>query len=618
MPEGTRVHRCVDECKEKQGGEADGKVNCYAVCQHSTGQSYATGKPTKGEKAMPEDMNAGAATKPEDGGPGSPSFTPDDARGGNLPAEPMGAQAIRRIHEDHHHLMNEYDSWMAHIEEPQVKELMEKLLVAMDETMTGLEEFFTTHENYSKLPPLENAYQGEDTENAEAGQEEAPSGGGLPEPTPEEAVEGTSKGLGKSLEANDAAYASKRAYAASKRAEKENTNASHEAAREAHDEASALHSDAGSKDKMREHASKAAEHMRKASFSGKSLTDEMQKALTFYRKAQGVCPECGKEPCVCEKDMSTAGGEAAAEEKKPGGSEAGTLDTAHEPGTEAPVTKPAHHYDGELAGKYKGGLMEHHKVPVGEAADFLDGSAREISLNTGHNMTAHHHHLNLKHFADEIETGMVGGKGALGNVAGEVVGGAVGGPVGAMVGGAVGGAAEDSMHNNDGKSMGKTGKKSEEEFPEIEAIDDVAEVQHPHVLTLRAASSFLGKLAKTHANDIGPDERADMVVHAAALRQCLHEAAMPDEGEAAPDEEEVEVASGEEAGTNKTPTGNANEHEKEENEEKEAAGETGEKSLGILQDEALAQRKQMFELNEQLKLLHGALRNGRMKPAGVN
>ena len=42
MPKGTKVHRCVEKVKAKGG-----KVNPYAVCQASTGQSYATGKPLK-------------------------------------------------------------------------------------------------------------------------------------------------------------------------------------------------------------------------------------------------------------------------------------------------------------------------------------------------------------------------------------------------------------------------------------------------------------------------------------------------------------------------------------------------------------------------------------------
>jgi hypothetical protein len=39
MPEGTRVHNCVDEVKAKGGN-----VNPYAVCQASTGQNFHTGK----------------------------------------------------------------------------------------------------------------------------------------------------------------------------------------------------------------------------------------------------------------------------------------------------------------------------------------------------------------------------------------------------------------------------------------------------------------------------------------------------------------------------------------------------------------------------------------------
>ncbi len=40
MPKGTRVSNCVEKVKRKGGN-----VNPYAVCQASTGQSYATGKP---------------------------------------------------------------------------------------------------------------------------------------------------------------------------------------------------------------------------------------------------------------------------------------------------------------------------------------------------------------------------------------------------------------------------------------------------------------------------------------------------------------------------------------------------------------------------------------------
>lgn len=44
MPIGTKVHRCVSKLKGKKG------VNAYAICQKSTGQSYATGKRIKRKK----------------------------------------------------------------------------------------------------------------------------------------------------------------------------------------------------------------------------------------------------------------------------------------------------------------------------------------------------------------------------------------------------------------------------------------------------------------------------------------------------------------------------------------------------------------------------------------
>ena len=41
MPKGTKVARCVEKVKKTKGPLA------YAICQKSTGQSYATGKKLK-------------------------------------------------------------------------------------------------------------------------------------------------------------------------------------------------------------------------------------------------------------------------------------------------------------------------------------------------------------------------------------------------------------------------------------------------------------------------------------------------------------------------------------------------------------------------------------------
>lgn len=44
MPEGTRVHRCVDKLKRKKG-----KKSAIKICQSSTNQSYHTGRKPKGK-----------------------------------------------------------------------------------------------------------------------------------------------------------------------------------------------------------------------------------------------------------------------------------------------------------------------------------------------------------------------------------------------------------------------------------------------------------------------------------------------------------------------------------------------------------------------------------------
>jgi len=45
MPKGTRVHNCVDRLKHKRGiGSA------IAICQSSTHQGYASGKPLPNKK----------------------------------------------------------------------------------------------------------------------------------------------------------------------------------------------------------------------------------------------------------------------------------------------------------------------------------------------------------------------------------------------------------------------------------------------------------------------------------------------------------------------------------------------------------------------------------------
>jgi len=54
MPKGTKVSRCVEKVKKSSRG-----VNPYAVCQASTGQSYATGKKLRRKKMNEETLLEG-------------------------------------------------------------------------------------------------------------------------------------------------------------------------------------------------------------------------------------------------------------------------------------------------------------------------------------------------------------------------------------------------------------------------------------------------------------------------------------------------------------------------------------------------------------------------------
>jgi len=48
MPKGSKVHRCVQRLKSENIKR--GTASAIKICQASTGQAYATGKPPKGKK----------------------------------------------------------------------------------------------------------------------------------------------------------------------------------------------------------------------------------------------------------------------------------------------------------------------------------------------------------------------------------------------------------------------------------------------------------------------------------------------------------------------------------------------------------------------------------------
>ncbi len=109
------------------------------------------------------------------------------------PAEKYGAQALRRIHQDHGLLMEEYNGFLEHLEEPQVKEHIEELLGEIDERMSKVEELFGSIDEYKSYDKLEGASEPEEeTKDMDENAEEQTEGDSeTPEETPpEEVVEG--------------------------------------------------------------------------------------------------------------------------------------------------------------------------------------------------------------------------------------------------------------------------------------------------------------------------------------------------------------------------------------------------------------------------------------------
>lgn len=129
--------------------------------------------------------------------------------------EPLGAQAVRRMHEDHSILMGDYHEILQQVEQEEVKKLMEKKLASIEADLT---EFESTFESvYSDLPGIDGAIGVDEKELDEEGDEEEKDlddgeetgedeldEAALPadsaeeeEVTPEEAVEGMRKGPNK-------------------------------------------------------------------------------------------------------------------------------------------------------------------------------------------------------------------------------------------------------------------------------------------------------------------------------------------------------------------------------------------------------------------------------------
>lgn len=153
----------------------------------------------------------------------------------------------------------------------------------------------------------------------------------------------------------------------------------------------------------------------------KHLTNGETKALKGAYRRKAVCPECGKENCICKggkvlkapalKRKAAVPGEEE-EQEKPGAEITGE-EIPNEPGAEEHQAKP-----GEEVDTLAKGLLGHERKAVGEAAGFLGELGQTQELGEEHRFKAWHYGKTLEGMsqiqrAAEAVGVVEGGKGLL-------------------------------------------------------------------------------------------------------------------------------------------------------------------------------------------------------------
>lgn len=136
-------------------------------------KSKALERPMRGEEEM-----MGELEEPEENG----GSLDDGAGDGGEVVEPYGAQILRRLHDDHSMLMQDYDSMMGPLEHEGVKGLLQQHLEHKAGFLDELEKAFGEH--YPDLEPLGGG--GEDDAEGEG---EGEAGGADEEPAEEEGMD---------------------------------------------------------------------------------------------------------------------------------------------------------------------------------------------------------------------------------------------------------------------------------------------------------------------------------------------------------------------------------------------------------------------------------------------
>lgn len=271
--------------------------------------------------------------------------------------EPWGAQVLRRVHEDHSLLMKDYDEMMGPLEHEGIKSHMQDHMGTMDKFLTKSEQLFKKH--YKELPGLEGAMEQNETDKDLDDGVETDSSPEEDAPTGDEALEGMENKDDEDMPTEE----EKSLY-------------------------------------KKKHLRKSAEE------------EEKEKALRFYRRAKGLCPTCGKDPCVCKKSLNKKKKSAQDPEDIPGYEE--YQDKPGKPHGDADIPETPGNEENDEGPRASEGLpgtkdLEPHELDkVNEAKDYLKDLSEEQNFGEEHRMKAYHYHKALEPMGESSDEEMKG------------------------------------------------------------------------------------------------------------------------------------------------------------------------------------------------------------------
>ena len=504
---------------------------------------------------------------PEDAAP--PEDVPETPEEGS--DEPYSAQVLRRMHKDASILLEEYDEMAGPLEHDKIKGHLQEKLEALVSELEEIEDLFGKH--HEDLPELEGAGTEEKDLEEDDGvpkDESEDDSREEKEPTPEEAMEGMEK-----------------------------------------------------EEKKKQEKSLRNGHVKSLRRRIKGMDgdddEEQEKALKFYRRAKGLCPTCGKSPCICGKSLRKSKKDYGIEDSHEPGEEAlreegkafdanddHSGDTAKIPGEEGHVPGYEEFHEKSLPG--------HHVKAANGAAGFLEQVPTTQDWTDEHRMEAYHHSKSLGSAVEEAGTAALNPADREGEVPkfegeeGHVPGyeefheaDADGKAFPEMdtqdEAAIVNEPGEKAFNSNDDHS-GDTAKIPGEEghVPGYEEFDkgfnpadmlggdEEKSYPHPHYKAMDEAGQFLGELSKAPA--LTDEHREKAMSHCKELNPMLHEmeAGMGLERDAT---EEVAV--------NTPKPGTMG--------EKSANGKKSLTPITALKKTFIAQQKQMVELSKTLRNL---------------